>query len=190
VIALKLEHPLNQGAPGIAHLRLGNNPDEQSRTLKRSGCLLLCLVDGYRVATKKPLGVEDALALLRARKCFLGNGLLWERAAGVLGLETVQDEFCMADVRAAIDRGWPVVVGLDYKDGRSSGVSDADHFVLVIGYDGDDVLILADPDGGRTLRMEARQAGGKPPRGVGSYLKPGNIAVLARLCEMRILRPG
>jgi hypothetical protein len=48
----------------------------------------------------------------------------------------------------------PVILGIDYKAGRSSGFSDADHFVVLIGEDAYGHLLVADPTPGRVITID------------------------------------
>jgi hypothetical protein len=178
VITLPIEHPINQGAPGLAHLKLGNNPNDASPAMKNVGCLVSALVEAYRFLTKTELAVEDALHLFRAQRCFAGAGLLWERACDCLLLDTDILDFDFDGFRRAVDAGRPVVLGIDYKPGRSSGYSNTDHFVLGIGYDGDDVVVFADPNGGVVGRMQIP---------VGTYRKKYASHEGAKFAEMRTL---
>jgi hypothetical protein len=167
---------LNMGAPALANLLLGNGPFVGRSPVREKGCLFLCLVMGFRAVKHQATDVEYVLGLLQQHQCFAGNGLLWEKACRLLDVDTDID---LARLHHDIESGWPVVVGVDYKKGRkSSGHSDADHFVLCVGVD-EDVLIVVDPSGGRLERIAVE----------GTTYNKGYERVPARLTELRFIRP-
>lgn len=138
---------INQGAaPHGAH-KLGRG----NYTIGQSGCLLCSLTMAARALTQRPeLGVLDAHLLIDTHEGFAGSSLIVDHAARALGLdETSRGHFSLDDVRADLDAGRPVIVGIDFVPGHSSGFSDADHFVLAVALEGD-VLTIADPAVGHT----------------------------------------
>lgn len=144
------------GAPhGPMKLGLGK------RTFTQSGCLFVCLVGVARALVgPKDLQVLDAhTAVLDAgtdaEPTFLGSGLFVGRAANALGLELVARRApSWPLVRAEIAAGRPVIFGVDYKDGASSGFSDADHFVLAVDTPMNTFIVCMDPGAKSTLILD------------------------------------
>lgn len=145
--------PINQCGRPHGEVTLGKGP----RTIAQSGCMLSCFAMVARALTSnRGLSVLEAQARILARNGFVGSGLKRNVAANALGIMLVDadghERFDMHVIAEEIAAGRPVIVGVDYKDGRSSGMSDADHFLVVV--DADEVLLrCADPSSGALVVM-------------------------------------
>lgn len=150
----------NQGDPQWKTEQLGNG----SKTVGQSGCLLSSLVILQR--SLRPLSVETpstANAKIKSVKNgFVGSGLNVRVAAPVIGLsdkykrEAIDDDNDIKRIIAGCKSGLRYILGIDYKSGGSSAVSDADHFVFVVGVDEkDEFFVVADPNGGKLRAMPA-----------------------------------
>lgn len=160
---------IRQSDPPHGARVLGRGP----RTIAQAGCLLSCLVMAHRALHGGMLGVLEAHARIDIKGAFVGSGLVLDKAAAALSMRVVERAEFHADQAAdAISLGQPVIVGVDYKQGASSGFSDADHFVLGVGSTALSISI-ADPATGRLDSID--------------YARPFYRGKPARLAEMVIL---
>jgi hypothetical protein len=141
---------IRQGAPPHGPMKLGSG----RRTIAQAGCLLSCLVMAARALTpNKKLTVLGAHGLIVDSSGFVGSSLKVPVAAKALGMRfeeraELRDDAIMTDLA----EGRPVIVGVDYKPGASSGFSDCDHFALAIEYDAG-ALHVVDPATGTLERL-------------------------------------
>jgi hypothetical protein len=141
--------PVAQSDPRWRKAKLG----EGTRTIGQSGCLLACLAMAEARASQRPPMRLDALSqALVDDGAFAGSGLVWASALTTLGLAGAVRTYDQARAGAELAAGRLVVVGLDYKPGRSSGVSDADHFAVLVEQTGTYAAIL-DPATGTLVRI-------------------------------------
>lgn len=157
---IKLGSPLCQSAPPHGTRTLGRG----QRTIGGSGCLLCCFVYVTRALTGVlDLPLLDAHQRILKADGFSGSGLRRHRAARALGMklrdEDGSEPFDFEVVRAELAAGRPVILGIDYKTGRSSGFSDADHFVVAVRETPDTPprLHCADPASGATIALQPFQ---------------------------------
>ena len=151
---------IKQNAAPHGDHRLGRG----TRTIGQAGCLLSCITMAARVVGGRAgLDVLDAHTAIDARSGFAGSGLILDVALPTLGIEKVErGAFELDDVRADLLAGRPVVVGVDYREGASSGMSSADHFVLAVGFIEDmmvPTLQVADPAYGRIVMLPLLKQG-------------------------------
>ena len=136
---------LRQGAPDCRDVVLGDGP----RTIGQAGCLLACLamVSHAMRGTRRTL-VEVNAEVWRDGG-FLHSGLLVDAAARTLGLHvSARGSFGVEALKAELGLGRPVVLGIDYRAGHSSGLTTADHFVVAVGIDGPLSVRVANPASG------------------------------------------
>ena len=145
---------VRQGAMPHGPLRLGDG----KRTVAQAGCLLSCLVMCARAVTpQKTLTVMGAQAMIDDAAGFLGSSLRLSVAAKALGMVLEERAKLSIDaVRKSLDEGCPVILGVDYKPGASSGFSDADHFILAVEADAGTVRFV-DPATGLPDATEWRR---------------------------------
>lgn len=147
---MRLGTLLRQGAAPHGAQTLGNG----SRTIAQAGCLLTCLTQCARALGTWRLGVLEANAAARDVGAFVGSSLLVERAAKeVLGLTLVRSEFEVRGLMQHLDAGGLVIVGIDYRQGQSSGFSEADHFVVAVELH-EHSLVTVDPATGGLVVLE------------------------------------
>lgn len=150
----------NQGDPAWRVERLGNG----SKTIGQSGCLLSSLVMLQR--SLEPLSKETPstanVKIKAVKNGFVGSGLNVRVAAHIIGLsnqykrEAIDDDVDMRRIINGCKSGIRYIIGIDYRAGGSSAVSDADHFVFVVGVDEkDEFFVIADPNGGKLRAMPA-----------------------------------
>lgn len=119
---------VRQGAPPHGPMKLGDG----KRTIGQAGCLLSCLVMSARALTpNKKITVLGAQGLIDDVSGFVGSALRVPAACKALGMQMVERATPrIDDIARDLDEGRPVILGVDYKPGASSGFSDSDHFVL------------------------------------------------------------
>ncbi len=139
----QLDHPNTQ---------LGNG----KYTIAQSGCFLSSItMASNKLHPGQNLGVVDANTKVKAGNGFSGSGLEMSRAAPALGMNMtsrrtlggVNDATVLSRLDQHLAAGKPAVAGVDFQPGRSSGHSDADHFITIYGKRGNDYLGM-DPAGG------------------------------------------
>ena len=153
---------IRQGDPPHGARTLGTGP----RTIGQAGCLLTCFVMAHRSMHGASIGVLEAHARISIAGGFVGSGLITGKAAAALGMVILDRAAFNADEASRhLAARRPVVIGIDYKAGASSGFSDADHFVLAIGSSATAIKV-ADPATARLLDMEFARTfyAGRPAR--------------------------
>jgi hypothetical protein len=168
--------PIIQGAAPHGPRQLGHGP----RTFALAGCLLACWTMAARAITgNRGLTILEAHHRIMAAGGFAGSGLRRHVASRVLGLRMVDPDgsepFDRAQLVEELRHAYPVILGLDYKPGRSSGFSDADHFVLAVSHESGSVGYV-DPATGTTRHL---LLGGPSYRGV-----PAIVAEMVRFAVL------
>jgi hypothetical protein len=138
--------------------RLGNG----DASIARSGCFLTTLTMASNRLTGANRDVVQANQAVLDNGGFNGSNLVVPKAANALGVRVVSRSVATREnveaAEHALDRGKLAFAGVDYKDGKSSGVSAADHFLLITGR-GQDTLTAIDPAGGREITFTKRPDG-------------------------------
>lgn len=131
---------IKQGAPPHGPMKLGNG----KRTVGQAGCLLSSLVMAARAVTpNKKITVLGAQGLIDDASGFVGSSLKVPVACKALGMRLEERAEVRVDaIEMDLAEGRPVIVGLDYKPGASSGFSDSDHFCLAIEIEGSRLHII------------------------------------------------
>lgn len=127
---MRIGKPIKQGSLPHGTHQLGEGP----KTIGQAGCMLACMTMAARHIRSNPdLGILDAHLLIDQVDGFSGSGLILEKAARALGMH-VDDRarFDQLAVATSLASEKPVIIGVDYKGGHSSGFSGADHFVLAM----------------------------------------------------------
>ena len=146
---------INQGAPESKNVQLGTGKS----TIGRAGCFLGTLTEARnefarRAGQPNTIGIIDANERVKAGGGFSGSNLLVSKATSSLDMSLRWREPAnhrtLADAQQELRAGNLVFAGVDYKDGRSSSVSQADHFLLLTEA-GDGTFKAKDPAGGREL---------------------------------------
>lgn len=147
---MRLGTLLRQGAAPHGAQTLGDG----KRTIAQAGCLLTCLTQCARALGTWRLGVLEANAAARDVGAFVGSSLLVEHAAKhVFGLWIERTVLDVAVLTAHLDAGGLVIVGIDYRQGQSSGFSEADHFVVAVELH-EHSLVTVDPATGGLVVLE------------------------------------
>jgi hypothetical protein len=149
--------PINQNALP-PEMILGHGP----KRAQKCGCFVASWTMAARpLLNHKGLTFFEAHDKIMKADGFSGSGLRRTRAAKALGLELLDPDgsepFDLAIARAELTLRRPVIVGIDYREGASSGFSNADHFMVIQGY-ADGLLRMVDPNGGRQFNIKSPQA--------------------------------
>ena len=173
--------PINQLAhPGV---QLGNGKS----TIAEAGCFLSsCTMASNLLHPGQSLGAVEANRRVKAQGGFAGSGLELSRAAPALGMQQVSrrplggvnDGTVLARLDQHLAAGKPAVAGVDFRAGRSSGHSDADHFITIYGKRGNDYLAM-DPAGGQPVTISRGTDGRLTYRGASDY-KLSEVLLLDR----------
>lgn len=160
----QLDHP---------NAQLGNG----KYTIAQSGCFLSSItMASNKLHPGQNLGVLDANTKVKAGNGFSGSGLEMARAAPALGMDMtsrralggINDATVLNRLDQHLAAGKPAVAGVDFRPGRSSGHSDADHFITIYGKRGNDYLAM-DPAGGRPVTITKGADGRLSYRGADDY---------------------
>lgn len=132
---------------------LGQGP----RTIAQAGCLLTCIAmcaNFFSATSWRRWTVSSLNRKLQEKNLFAGSGLIVDRALKFLGLSGWRGPFEKDKVIQALAEGKLVIVGVDYKPGRSSGQSDADHFVVFTKYNDHKTFEAIDPATGLVVTFD------------------------------------
>jgi hypothetical protein len=137
-------------------------------TIGESGCFLTSLAMASAwVHDRGDLDPVRANALVKARGGFRGSALDLPSAAPALGLRVISRHATrtpgaelLGRLQAALESGRPVIAGIDLGPGRSSGESDADHFILIHQQLGPELWRALDPAGGVQVELDLDSATG------------------------------
>lgn len=147
--------PMSQLAYGD---RLGNG----RFTIKSSGCLLTAMAMASTRITGRDTDPRQANTTVRNAGGFSGSALEVPDAARALGMR-LSGRQAMAGANASrmvseldrsLDRGRPAIAGVDFHEGRSSAVSNADHFITITGRTRSGDYTAIDPLGGHRITLK------------------------------------
>jgi hypothetical protein len=136
-------------------------------TIGSSGCFLTSLtMASCQLHGTKKLNPLIANELVKKNNGFSGSALELDRALPALGLKKLLRREMTSGNRANLIRRLdnalaakrPVIMGVDFQKGSSSGESGADHFIIVFGTRGSYYRAI-DPLGGRLVELEKTSAG-------------------------------
>lgn len=170
--------PTSAGVVPMSQLDYNSQLGNGSRTIRQAGCFMTSMtMAASRITGDTSLNPAVANQRIRAAGGYSGSNLNAPRAAEALGMRmTSRDavtpgnqQRMITNLDRSLEQGRPVVAGVDYKGGSSSGVSNADHFVTITGRNADGSYSAIDPAGGREITfrrgedgyLHARTASGK-----------------------------
>ncbi|MBM4279559.1 MAG: hypothetical protein FJ137_01960 [Deltaproteobacteria bacterium] len=125
-----------------------------TKTIRQAGCLLTSMTMVSNALTGARRGVDAANHAVTAAGGFDGNNMQVPAAAQALGLKLASRAPFTGDTRAmdaALARGRPVIVGVDFKEGTSSSLGRTDHFLVVTGRAPGGGYTAVDTANGRSL---------------------------------------
>ncbi len=163
----------SQGSTPHGPMKLGDG----KRTVGQAGCLLVSLTLAARALTpNRKLTVLGAHALIDDAHGFIGSSLKVPVACKALGIRLIERASPRIDaMEMDIAEGKPVIIGVDYKAGASSGFSDVDHWVLAIEIDAGRLHVV-DPATGTLEILDMRNTQYRR--------KPAEIAEMIRLAGL------
>ena len=154
-----------QGDTGVIPLAQADSNEilgEGPKTVRQVGCLLTSMTMVSNALTGQRNSVDDANRLVTANGGFRGNNMQFGPASSALGLRVTGRNAFNGDsssIDASIDRGHPVVVGVDFKDGSSSGLGRTAHFLVVTGRAPGGGYTAIDSGDGRSLTFRPDDTG-------------------------------
>ena len=137
-------------------------------TIASSGCLLTSLTMASSMLHERhDLSPLSANALVLKNGGFSGSAIELGPAASALGLSVEHRRALSAGsakllgarLDAALAKGCPVVMGVDYQPGGTSSVSGADHFICAYAQLGPGRYAAMDPAGGLKVELCADEQG-------------------------------
>jgi hypothetical protein len=127
------------GDTGVIPLAQANSNavlGEGPKTIRQVGCLLTSLTMVSNTLTSHRRSVEEANGVVTSAGGFRGVNMRFGPASEALGLRTTARGAFEGDtgaIDAALARGKPVIVGVDFKEGSSSALGGTDHFLVITG---------------------------------------------------------
>jgi hypothetical protein len=153
------------GATGVVPLAQASSNavlGEGPKTIRQVGCLLTSMTMVSNTLTGQRRGVDEANDVVTAAGGFKGLNMMFGPASKALGLRTVNRGAFngdTTDIDAALAKGRPVVVGVDFKQGASSAVGGTDHFLVVTGRTAEGHYTGIDAGNGKPLVFERDDTG-------------------------------
>jgi peptidoglycan hydrolase-like protein with peptidoglycan-binding domain len=151
-----------QGDPQWGGRTLGT-----SSSLSAAGCAMTSTAMAISKISGKTINPGELDQYLDKNGGYSGNGLIWGKAAQMAGMTAGKPGWSFDNINSQIDKGRPVVIGVDYKAGSNGGANGTDHWITVTGRgkeNGKDVYYANDPATGKeiTLRKEGNRLVGGP----------------------------
>jgi predicted chitinase len=151
-----------QGDPQWGSRRLGTG-----LSLSSAGCAMTSTAMAISKISGKVINPGELDQYLDKNGGYAGNGLIWGKAAQMAGMTASKPGWSFDNINKQIDKGRPVVIGVDYKAGSGGGANGTDHWITVTGRGkegGKNVYFANDPATGKqiTLRQEGNRLVGGP----------------------------
>jgi len=115
------------------------------KTIWGAGCLLTSFTMAINYLAGTRFSVVQMNDALKAANAFAGGSFMRDKAFGRFGYRPVIGHAAAGDIRAELEDGHPVIVGVDFEAGSSSGYSGADHFILAVRVAPDGGIVCIDP---------------------------------------------
>jgi len=160
--------PMRDGVVPMSQLDWADQLGNGDRTIRQSGCCLTALtMAAGKITGEQGLNPRIANERIRAAGGFSGADLLLDRAASTLGVKVTgrsaitscNSEKLYGQMDQSLAEGRPILAGVDYKSGNSSGMSNADHFVTITGKNPDGSYRAIDPAGGKEITFRKGKDG-------------------------------
>ncbi len=164
-----------QGDPQWGGRRLGS-----SSSLSAAGCAMTSMSMAVSKITGKVINPGEMDQYLDTHGGYVGNGLVWGKAAQAGGLSASKAAFNFDTINKQVDAGRPVVIGVDYKAGSNGGANGTDHWIAVTGRgteNGKPVYYANDPATGKQISL--RKEGNRLVGGPANYKSTGELVVLS-----------
>ena len=169
--------PASAGVVPMSQLDYNDQLGGGGRTIRQSGCFMTSLtMAATKITGDKSLNPRVANQRIRDAGGYSGSNLVVGRASNALGMKVTGRKGMTPGNAAAmgkklddnLDAGKPVVAGVDYKAGKSSAVSNADHFITITQRNADGSYTAVDPAGGKEIKLT---------RGADGMLRGGKYTV-------------
>jgi peptidoglycan hydrolase-like protein with peptidoglycan-binding domain len=164
-----------QGDPQWGSRRLGTGS-----SLSAAGCAMTSMAMAVSKITGNVINPGEMDQYLDKNGGYVGNGLVWGKAAQMGGLGASKAAFNFDTINKQIDAGRPVVIGVDYKAGSNGGANGTDHWMTVTGrgtQNGKPVYFVNDPATGKQITMQ--REGNRLVGGPQGYKTTGELVVLS-----------
>ncbi|KFE69077.1 LysM peptidoglycan-binding domain-containing protein [Hyalangium minutum] len=164
-----------QGDPQWGGRRLGT-----SSSLAAAGCAMTATSMAVSKITGKVINPGEMDQYLDTHGGYAGNGLIWGKAAQMGGLGAAKQSWNLDTINKQIDKGRPVVIGVDYKAGSNGGANGTDHWITVTGRGregGKNVYYANDPATGKQITLN--QVGNRLVGGPKSYKSTGQLVTFS-----------
>jgi len=151
----------------------------KSSSLSAAGCAMTSMAMAVSKIKGEVINPGEMDQYLDKNGGYVGNGLVWGKAAQIGGLTASKSAFNFETINKQIDAGRPVVIGVDYKAGSNGGANGTDHWMTVTGRgqeNGKPVYFVNDPATGKQISM--RQEGNRLVGGPQGYKTTGELVVL------------
>jgi len=151
----------------------------KSSSLSAAGCAMTSMAMAVSKIKGEVINPGEMDQYLDKNGGYVGNGLVWGKAAQMGGLTASKSAFNFDTINKQIDAGRPVVIGVDYKAGSNGGANGTDHWMTVTGRgqeNGKPVYFVNDPATGKQISM--RQEGNRLVGGPQGYKTTGELVVL------------
>ena len=151
----------------------------KSSSLSAAGCAMTSMAMAVSKIKGEVINPGEMDQYLDKNGGYVGNGLVWGKAAQIGGLTASKSAFNFDTINKQIDAGRPVVIGVDYKAGSNGGANGTDHWMTVTGRgqeNGKPVYFVNDPATGKQISM--RQEGNRLVGGPQGYKTTGELVVL------------
>lgn len=152
--------PAQAGVTPMSQLDYNDQLGKGGSSIRSAGCFLTALaMASGKITGDSSLNPRVANDRIRNAGGFSGSNLIVDRAADALGMKVTgrhavtgaNVEKMTTELDRNLDAGRPVVAGVDYKSGKSSSVSQADHFLTITGRNADGSYAAIDPAGGKSI---------------------------------------
>jgi len=144
----------NQNDPAWGRQDLGTG--SRNHTIGSAGCAISASAMAVSALSGQTVTPQEMDRHLDTNGGYDGDAVRFDRTAGAVRSNppitaTRQRNFSVSDIDRQLAQGRPVVIGVDYKNGRGT-----DHWMTVTGRNGDGTYNVNDPAGGRAIRMAVR----------------------------------
>lgn len=144
----------NQMDPAWASQDLGTG--SRNHNIGAAGCAISASAMAVSALSGQTVTPQEMDRHLDRNGGYSGDSVRFDRTAGAVQTHppitaTRQHNFSVSDIDRQLAQGRPVVIGVDYKNGRGT-----DHWMTVTGKNADGTYNVNDPAGGRAIRMAVR----------------------------------
>ncbi len=141
-----------QGDPEWGSRALG-----RGGSMARSGCAVTATAMAISRISGQPITPGELDQFLDTHQGYSGNAVRWEVAARARGLGVERPAWSMDTINNQLDRGRPVVMGVDSRPGSNGGANGTDHWVTLTRRERDpqgrSIYYANDPATGREVRF-------------------------------------